>query len=130
MTDGNFIRKWVYRKFDAAVFMVRGISLEQGFYMVNNWRAPVRKRLKQSISGKGVIILRWRILEFLKGLFQIIICVHQFQYLLSHLRVMSVTYSGNVGDCCTGLGTQTLVLKKHFSRFLFFSCIWTKNMFK
>ena len=47
LTDGNLIRK-CQRDFDVAVFMVRGISLGNGFWVVNTWRAPVRKRLKRS----------------------------------------------------------------------------------
>ena len=34
--------------FDIVVFMVRGISLVNGFWVVKTWRTPVRKRLKQS----------------------------------------------------------------------------------
>ena len=48
LTDDNLIRKCVWREFDIAVFMVRGISLGKRFWVVSTWRAPVRKRLKWS----------------------------------------------------------------------------------
>ena len=46
LRDGNLIRKCVWRELDVAVFMVRGILLGKSFWVVNTWRAPVRKRLK------------------------------------------------------------------------------------
>ena len=36
------------REFDVAVLMVRGISLEKGFWMVKIWQTPVGKRFKRS----------------------------------------------------------------------------------
>ena len=48
LTDDNLIRKCVWREFDVAFFMVRGISLGKRFSVVSTWRAPVRKRLKPS----------------------------------------------------------------------------------
>ena len=35
------------REFDVAVFMVRGILLGNGFWVVNTWQAPVLKRFKR-----------------------------------------------------------------------------------
>ena len=48
LSDGNLIKKYVYREFDFLVFTVKGISLRKGFWVVNTWRAPVRKLFKQS----------------------------------------------------------------------------------
>ena len=48
LADCNLIRKCVLREFDVAVFMVWGILLGKSFWVVNTWRAPVRKRLKGS----------------------------------------------------------------------------------
>ena len=41
-------RQRLQKKFDAAVFMVRGISPGNSFWVVNTWRAPVRKQLEGS----------------------------------------------------------------------------------
>ena len=49
LTDGNLFRKQVLKRIDVVVFMVRGISLGNGFWVVNTWRAPVQKQLQESI---------------------------------------------------------------------------------
>ena len=44
----------------------------------------------------------------------------QFKQLLDLTHsVLSVSYSGRLGDRYTGLGVQVLAPKKHFSSFLF-----------
>ena len=48
LTDGNLIRKCFYREFDVAVFMVRGISLGESFWVANTWPVPVWKWFKGS----------------------------------------------------------------------------------
>ena len=48
LTEGNLIRKCVKKEFGVAIFMVRGISLGKGLWVVNNRRAPVHKQLKGS----------------------------------------------------------------------------------
>ena len=35
LTDGNLFRKQVLKRIDVVVFMVRGISLGNGFWVVN-----------------------------------------------------------------------------------------------
>ena len=48
LTDGNLIRKCVWREFYVAIFMITGILIGKSFWVVNTWRAPVRKWLKRS----------------------------------------------------------------------------------
>ena len=58
LTDGNLIRKCVWREFDVAIFMVRGILLGKSFWTVNTWQAPVRKWLKGSTLNSAHTFLR------------------------------------------------------------------------
>ena len=53
LTNDNLIRNVFWREFDVVVFMVRWISLGNGFWVVSTWRAPVRKpKTTQTINFK------------------------------------------------------------------------------
>ena len=58
LADGNLIIKCVQREFVVAIFMVWGILLGKNFGVMNNWQAPVRKRLKGSTSNYEHTFLR------------------------------------------------------------------------
>ena len=50
------------------------------------------------------------------------------KYTRLSLGLLSVTYSGHLGDWCTGLGAQTLAYKKHISSFIFSAVFQWKNV--
>ena len=58
LADGNLIIKCVQREFVVAIFMVWGILLGKNFGVMNNWQAPVQKRLKGSTSNYEHTFLR------------------------------------------------------------------------
>ena len=51
LTDGNLIRKICFlKRIWCCSFHGEGISVKNGFWVVNTWQATVRKRLKRSIN--------------------------------------------------------------------------------